>query len=912
MILRSIAIRNWRCLIGPIAVGPFAEGLNVLHSPNATGKSTLFEAMRRGLLDGHRITGREVEALRPWGRALAPEVIIEFSHAGVECRVTKGFLENAKAVLEKREDGRYRRVAEGEAADAQTRAILRGNPPGRGPARPENWGLAQALWAPQGNLAIAGFSGNLLADIRISLGAQVTGPEAAPLENSIERAYLELFTPVGKLRSGKDAPLLVQLQKRLAEAIERRDAAEELQRQFEETGRRVEDLRARHRQARLDADEIAETAKKAQAGAESYRALRSQESEHLARSEAAETRYGQLRSHIEAIESARDDLTKAEGELDRLKAELPLRIREVENREIETARAKAELEDARRGRKDVDRARSLAELARQLLEAQGALVKIDKLLGRISTAQKELASRKKERADFLAPDAATLRSVRKELQDRDRAQLQIDAALITLEIVPEKSEALEVLAGEETGRMPLEAGRPTQVKGSPEVAVDWPGVGRLRALGPTGSIDQLRTERDEAQQRLTGLTDRFGTTDIEKLEALSERARAVESAVTDAQTRLDTLLSGRSVEDIRQERTRLWAARKTIVNQHPEWETNTPDAEALARAAEVARNSFIAGVESAEGRWEAAQRALTLTATQRAQLETKLQETQKHIESLRSRISELTKDGLTDSERQEELAKRALEWDAARARLKETQKKLSEFVEDPALALERLERQRQAAEKEAVEVKGQEEKEKGRLEQLAAQGPYSGWARADEEVARLEQRIGEEEARVGAIRLLRSVVSDRRSRALAGVAAPVESAATRTLRRIVGRPFGRLRLDEAFKPVQFVPEVSESPVPLDCMSGGEQEQLYLATRLALADLLAKEERQLVVLDDVLAFTDTGRLARVMRIIEEAAQRLQVLIITCHPERYRGLEHARFLDLEAALVEKGEATGTPLS
>jgi len=41
---------------------------------------------------------------------------------------------------------------------------------------------------------------------------------------------------------------------------------------------------------------------------------------------------------------------------------------------------------------------------------------------------------------------------------------------------------------------------------------------------------------------------------------------------------------------------------------------------------------------------------------------------------------------------------------------------------------------------------------------------------------------------------------------------------------------------------------------------------------------------------------------VMNVLEEAAQRLQVLILTCHPERYRGLGGAEFFDLEAISAE----------
>ena len=49
---------------------------------------------------------------------------------------------------------------------------------------------------------------------------------------------------------------------------------------------------------------------------------------------------------------------------------------------------------------------------------------------------------------------------------------------------------------------------------------------------------------------------------------------------------------------------------------------------------------------------------------------------------------------------------------------------------------------------------------------------------------------------------------------------------------------------------------------------------------------------------MLTATDAGRLARVMGVPEEAVQRLQVHILTCHAERYRGLAGANFVDPEA--------------
>jgi len=132
---------------------------------------------------------------------------------------------------------------------------------------------------------------------------------------------------------------------------------------------------------------------------------------------------------------------------------------------------------------------------------------------------------------------------------------------------------------------------------------------------------------------------------------------------------------------------------------------------------------------------------------------------------------------------------------------------------------------------------------------------------------------------------------------VAAVAAPVEHTATRMLSRIAGPRLGSIRLADSFLPTGVRPELATEQVELANLSGGEEEQLFLATRLALGQLLAKSERQLGVLDDVLTATDTGRLVRLLTVLEEAADHLQIVILTCHPERYRALEKAEFFDLQ---------------
>jgi uncharacterized protein YhaN len=99
---------------------------------------------------------------------------------------------------------------------------------------------------------------------------------------------------------------------------------------------------------------------------------------------------------------------------------------------------------------------------------------------------------------------------------------------------------------------------------------------------------------------------------------------------------------------------------------------------------------------------------------------------------------------------------------------------------------------------------------------------------------------------------------------------------------------------------------SNQAAPVEQMSAGEQEQIYFATRLALAEVLSEGERQVLVLDDPLVNTDPERLPRVLEIIQEKSGRMQFVILSCHPERYMDLpggvvHHLEKLETTEAVV-----------
>ncbi|MEW6664970.1 MAG: AAA family ATPase [Thermodesulfobacteriota bacterium] len=903
MILRSIRVADWRCFLDQVELGPLDEGLNIIHGPNGLGKSTLFEALRRALLDGHRVTGRDIEAIRPWGRSLAPKVTVEFIHEGNEYRIAKQFLDTPRAVLERKETGRYQRLAEGASADEEVRKILTSNPPGRGLSRLENWGLAQVLWAPQGNLVLMALSEDLVTNVRSMLSAQVSGEGTGAIEQKIEERYLAFYTPTGKIRAGREAPRLVQLERELEKAREELNKAKSLYQNFEEISRRVEELRSQHVQFQYQVEGITKALGKARQRAEAYRALLAEKERRSGGANSAEAKYNQLRQRIDLILQTERGLAEAKRNVANLEAEAPLKAREEEDRARGAERTKAALEDARKGRKEVDDAEQAADQGRRFVEAVKARTDLDALITRIQAVQRTLMEQKQNRGNLIAPDAKVLRALRKAIKERDDAQVRLEASLITLEVVPERDVELEVVAGEKTGMLPLSSGVPSRIQGSPEVVAVISGVARLRASGPTGSVEEYRSARLEAEKKIKRLTEPYGTTDMDTLEGLAEKARQIEAAISEAETQLETLLSGKTVEALFQERNLREVTTTNILQAHPEWDQSNPDPQALKTKAEDVKQRFINRVDAAEAERDKAQSALAAACGQRETLAERIKDGKSFVISLEGKLAEYTNDGKQAKEREAELGALAMAWDAAKARLAEIEKEMESYRDDPIAATETLERQLKSAKDSASEAREKELREETRLEGISAQGPYSLLAVAEERVLRLEEEANRERLRMEAIRVLRETVTQCKAEVIASVAEPVETAATRIFQRIASPRLGRIRIGEAFQPAGVVPDAENDAVSLDNLSGGEQEQLYLATRLALADVLGKEDRQLVVLDDVLTATDTGRSARVMNVIEEAAQRLQILILTCHPERYRGLKTGHFYDLEALSLQK---------
>ncbi|UCF05674.1 MAG: AAA family ATPase [bacterium] len=146
----------------------------------------------------------------------------------------------------------------------------------------------------------------------------------------------------------------------------------------------------------------------------------------------------------------------------------------------------------------------------------------------------------------------------------------------------------------------------------------------------------------------------------------------------------------------------------------------------------------------------------------------------------------------------------------------------------------------------------------------------------------------------------------RARRSVAGfLAEQLPPRAGEIISQMTGGRYGHLSIDplslhiEA-KPAEgdIEPSADPSAVPdtvgLEHLSQGARDQIYLAVRLALVDLLGQQTAPPVLLDDPLVHFDSERREKAVEIIRRFAEKHQVIFFTCNPA-YAGVGE-RLVDL----------------
>ena len=317
--------------------------------------------------------------------------------------------------------------------------------------------------------------------------------------------------------------------------------------------------------------------------------------------------------------------------------------------------------------------------------------------------------------------------------------------------------------------------------------------------------------------------------------------------------------------------------RDELLKRRPEWAATPPDIDTLRAKYKALRADIAATAPKIKEALTTAQRAQSTAEANIRNAERQLTQ----FANVTGSIDDLT--------RQQSDA--ALAFTAAKAQRENAERDLNAAGGDPEparlAAAEAFRVNDAKLTKTRTETAGLE----GELKATTQRSLYSQLVVKEESLASLDDALTRQNRRAKALDLLKRSIEKAESELAASLPAQIATQATEIWRRIAGPSAAALAVDETWRP-------TAAHVPVDHLSGGEAEQVAFATRLALAKELAKDERHLAVFDDAFLSTDPARVQAVIELIEEAAGQLQILILTCHPERYDSLQTANRIDLAA--------------
>ncbi|RUL87716.1 AAA family ATPase [Tautonia sociabilis] len=466
----------------------------------------------------------------------------------------------------------------------------------------------------------------------------------------------------------------------------------------------------------------------------------------------------------------------------------------------------------------------------------------------------------------------------------------------------------------------------------------------LAALLSAGTAESLRRRRDEIDQQLASLTlpadlDEGEPEDHPSIETLRSDADAADRALAVARDRLDAMggdVDPGPVADLAEADRQVNQARQTLDEARLTLETaqlevdRTRDrlVEARARLQDADRllseesgddpnaasdlRYHISSIRQKLIVWDADPPGTTAQAVRlrRQAIENEVEQHRRRRDSAASALAELDRDRAAaiasrDAARRrlDELAAegddggspgdRAALLDDLRRDLHRAEARVlllrEELGSDPtadddafeSLRRENAERCRQSEQDLAVLLR--------ELELLGADGLDTRLAEASEKLDETRARFALLDRDASAWRLLDRILGEVESDCSRDVARQVEGLSARWVERLSGRNVRSVTLDpDSLSPVSALADASGLARALELFSRGTREQVALACRLQLGVLLSQDARQMILLDDPLAHTDPDRHGEALDVLTEVASSLQVVIFSCHLDRYARL------------------------
>ena len=901
MRIHSVTLKNYR-RHQHLAVELDADRL-LIHGPNEIGKSSLIEAIHRCLFYRHRSRAAGLlDRMQPRTGG-DPEVTLEFSIGDTRYKLFKKFRGStgSRAVLTDSADQRW----EGDPAEEELQRLLYVEEARGQQAEAFNSQWAH-LWVWQGS-ARDEPSGTTCRSTAQQLRNQLQqqgglGVIASPLDEAAKAAFVDQANDIFNTKDGKPKKKsqLGQAETRQQTAAEKLQAAE----QQWQAGQEATD-----RLTLADTTVAEQTTRKADAEA-ALVPLRQRKAE-------ADRLATQLAEQQQAAEQAAanlDQLTATDAAISQLAAEADAVERQIKPaaEQLEQLRQQSQqrADDTRKAAVDLEAARqSVAgtQEYRDLYAAQRIVIQTAREAGEVAALNTRIATAKQQQ-DMLVRQLDEIPAIDGEaVEELRQFEQQLRQARLAVELLATKIELTE--AGDREVQLddtPLAVGEPRIITDQASLTM----LGSTRLLITPGGGTSLATARqthDEVAEQFRNRLNELGVADIRAATERLARRQQLEQQITQHDRDRANLLDGQSEEDIvnqeQASRRQLAEARQKVAALQQRTNGGLATVElpeelaALDAAVQPVEAAYTQLQQQVKDLWTAHQTAAQLQQAAEARLHNQqqaLENDRQKLESLKLQQSLLEQQHGDAGTRATSLARARQEQQAATATCAATSQQF-EQADLPGIDddIDRFQRSIDEAERQIQSARETRAAAQATLQHCGTLNLHETRATAQAEYESATREYKQAAKQANAIARLRDCfvrLSNERSDQLA---APLREKAEDYLTAMFGKGTRvSLALAADGQGVSDLtvtrPGVASDSFVFSELSGGTQEQVAAAVRLAMAEILAGGWGGClpIVFDDAFTNCDPERIGLLQRMLDLAAARgLQVIVLSCNPADY---------------------------
>jgi len=891
MKLISTTIRNYR--IHRETTVQFDAQRSLIGGVNESGKSTLIEAIHRGLFLKSRITGETQKRMVSHQHAGHPEVEIEFSVGDKTYRISKRFSGQSGTTQLVEVGGN---IWQGEEAETRLNALLNVEEMGSGRGLADRIMQQWAhLWVWQGSSGsdptqdAASEHHAILQRLQDDGGAAIMQSDGdARAAKYFALQYETLFTQSGKYKKGSETD---NAERNCREAEAKENECKSRMQRLEQAATDFETSKQTIAHTEEELERLTQEKKQNEVNRELTARLINQQQLEVETLSRAKQQEKELQQAEQTIQELRNELNQLSASL-APRQEALMQLKQKRDEQQSLARTVSnDYQQAIAQTRAIRQQRDLAQLWMNRFKLQEKFGKLSAIVEKASQ-QKIQIQREKTALSTLPPiDNNTLKTLQTIQEELNLEQAALRAMAV----------GIEVIAADQIFRIDSQEAKPGDKFNLDESADIRLGDSTHLRIQPGGGgmLEATRQKIQQHQNQLNKAFDDLGIDSVEQAATILANREKIQNTVKSLESALNAMDDGTLNEEYETVNT----------------ERTTIDAEITRRTDQLPENLSPATRQDAADRLDhllqeldrAEQNELDLKALNDEktalfnQTEASLLAATKACEASQGQITEkqtnlklLLEMHGDDPKRTEDLHRVVIARQKAQAALEQTGKALEnlqpEHLERDQKRIERALTTQEETRQSALEIKAGSQ---AALRLDGTEDPHAEWSTAHARLQNAQEQFQQARRKAEAIKLLNDLFQEQQQQLSDRFSQPLAGKISGYLQNLFGAETQvSITLDDGtFRDIRVVRPGESVPLSFDNLSGGTREQVAAAVRLAMAELLAAnyDGKLPVVFDDAFAYSDPERVKTLQRMLDMAAENgLQIIVLSCNPADYAGL------------------------